>query len=202
MAGLTVDLLQQGLEKIAAGLAGDADMLNAADGQLGDGDIGITLARGSQAMVDEAGALPGDVGMALFKYAKAMTKVSGSSFGTLLAIGLMRAAKDVKGRDAVAWCDLAGLIEAGTSEMMVRGKGAYGDKTVLDGLSAVAAAINGLDDGAAVLAAADRAAQGALDTFRGQACKLGRARMFGDKSVGLDDPGMLALARIIAALKA
>jgi dihydroxyacetone kinase-like protein len=40
-----------------------------------------------------------------------------------------------------------------------------------------------------------------LNTYRDRPSKLGRARMFGDKSIGLDDPGMLALRRVVDALK-
>jgi dihydroxyacetone kinase-like protein len=40
-----------------------------------------------------------------------------------------------------------------------------------------------------------------LDRFRHQPARQGRARIFGEKSVGKDDPGMVALQRIIEALK-
>lgn len=46
----------------------------------------------------------------------------------------------------------------------------------------------------AMSSAAAQAMQPALDTFRPRACTMGRACMFADKSIGLDDPGMLALA--------
>jgi hypothetical protein len=43
-----------------------------------------------------------------------------------------------------------------------------------------------------------RAAAGAaLADFRDRPCRIGRARMFGDKSSGLDDPGMLAFVRLL-----
>ena len=43
------------------------------------------------------------------------------------------------------------------------------------------------------------AAAVALEQFRGREAKLGRARMYGAKSVGLDDPGMLAVYLVLAA---
>ena len=46
----------------------------------------------------------------------------------------------------------------------------------------------------------DRATDQALDRFRDQPNKLGRARMFGEKSIGLDDPGMLAFRRLLDGL--
>ncbi len=64
-----------------------ADELNALDGQLGDGDLGVTMTRGGRALQDILPTLPEDVGMALMACAQAITKVSGSSYGTLLATG-------------------------------------------------------------------------------------------------------------------
>ena len=40
----------------------------------------------------------------------------------------------------------------------------------------------------------------ALDTFRDRKATIGRARIFAEKSVGLDDPGMLAMNRIVKAI--
>jgi uncharacterized protein (TIGR03086 family) len=44
------------------------------------------------------------------------------------------------------------------------------------------------------------AADGALERFRDQPNRIGRARMFADASIGLDDPGMLAFARLTTVL--
>ena len=84
--------------------------------------------------------------------------------------------------------------------MIARGRGELGAKSVLDSLDAIARATEGLADPAAILAAADRAADAALDEFRDKPNRLGRARMFGDKSVGIDDPGMLAVRRLLDGL--
>jgi hypothetical protein len=46
------------------------------------------------------------------------------------------------------------------------------------------------------------AAREALEVFNGKPNKIGRARMFGDKSIGLYDPVQLALVRIIEGLNA
>ena len=52
-----------------------------------------------------------------------------------------------------------------------------------------------------MLELADRAAADALDQFRHLPAKQGRARIFAEKSVGLDDPGQLAIKRITEALR-
>jgi dihydroxyacetone kinase-like protein len=72
---------------------------------------------------------------------------------------------------------------------------------VLDALEAVRAATAGIDDPAALIAAADQAVATCLDHLRDQPARQGRARIFGEKSVGKDDPGMVAFQRIIEGLK-
>jgi hypothetical protein len=84
--------------------------------------------------------------------------------------------------------------------MMERGKGALGDKSVLDIVDAVAKATEGMDDPAALRAAAEASADATLDDFRSRPARLGRARMFGDKTIGMDDPGMRAFQRLVAGL--
>ena len=78
--------------------------------------------------------------MALLRCAQAFTGVSASTYGTLVATGLMAAAKSTKGRTAVPWTEIPGLLGAALAAMTARGKGQLGDKTVLDALEAARAA--------------------------------------------------------------
>ena len=201
MPGLTTATLRHNLPRLAAAMETAKDELNTADGKLGDGDIGITMTGGMRSIGEITGDLPDDVGMALLKCAQAFTKISGSSFGTLLATGLMSAAKACKGRTEIPWVEMSGLVAGAVEAMKARGKSDLGAKTVLDPLNAIALATDGLDDPEAILAAAGRAVSDTMDEYRGKVSTLGRARMFGDKSIGLDDPGMLVLARLVEGLK-
>ena len=201
MSALTTEALKSGLRRVAAELEASADDLNAADAKLGDGDLGVTMQRGARGLMEEVDALPADVGMALMKCAQAFTRISGSSYGTLLATGLMSAAKACKGREAVPWSETSALVGGAIEAMIARGKGALGEKTVLDALEEVRKATDGVEDSAALLEAAERGVTKALNDFRDQPAKQGRARMFGDKSIGLDDPGMLALECLIDGLR-
>lgn len=201
MGELTSATLKAALPGLAAHLESQAAFLNEADAKLGDGDLGVTLQRGGRGLIEIAEDLPADVGMAFMRCAQAFTKISGSSYGTLLATGLMAAAKACKGQEAVAWSRVPGLLGDAQAAMMVRGKGALGEKTVLDTLDAARHAMEGLDDPGAQLAAALKATDETLDRLRDQPARQGRARMFGEKSVGLDDPGMLAFRCLIEGLK-
>jgi dihydroxyacetone kinase-like protein len=186
------------LSRVAASMQEAAAELNAADGALGDGDLGITVSRG---FAEAAAAdLPDDLGLAFMECAKAMQRVSSSSYGTLLATAAMSAAKVLKGRTELDPTELAGLIEGALTAMMARGKGSLGDKTVLDVFDAMARAMRGAPANE-LYERCSTAAYATLEEFKGKPNKLGRARMFGEGSIGLYDPGQLALVRIVEALR-
>ncbi|MDX7953489.1 dihydroxyacetone kinase subunit L [Lichenihabitans sp. Uapishka_5] len=197
MTNITSDTLRIGLERIAMAAEGFAPELNAADGALGDGDLGITVSKGF--MEAKNSALPADVGLAFMECAKAFQRVSSSSYGTLVATAFMSAAKACKGREAVPADEVPALLKGALDAMMARGKGQLGDKTVLDSLAAVEAALCDAPEGEMHATAVDTAKR-TLEEFRQKPNKLGRARSYGERSVGLADPGQLALLRIVEGL--
>jgi dihydroxyacetone kinase-like protein len=199
--GLTTPVLREGFGRIIEKLESCADELNALDAALGDGDLGVTMLRGARGVRAELPNLPDDVGLALLKCAQAFTKISGSTYGTLLATGLMSAAKATKGRQEIPWSELSSLLAGALQAMCQRAKSQLGDKTVLDAVEAARAATDGIDHPAALVDAADRAVVDALARFRDQPSRQGRARIFADKSLGKDDPGMVAFERMLEALQ-
>lgn len=192
--------LLQAIARLTAAMERDFDMLNQADGALGDGDLGVTMTRGMRLVSEKAPDLPDDLGMALLQCAQAFTKTSGSSYGTLMATGLMAVAKAVRGETTLPASRVSELVAAARDQMQARGKAELGGKTVLDSLDAVAQATSGKAETGEIAEAAVQAVTDALDDFRDKKATIGRARIFGEKSVGMDDPGMLAMDRIVKAV--
>ncbi|MFZ8896530.1 MAG: dihydroxyacetone kinase subunit L [bacterium] len=195
---MKVSWLQDQLPRLAAHLESSAEELNGLDAQLGDGDLGVTMVRGSRQLLEIREELPDDWGMALLKCAQAFTKTSGSSYGTILATGLMAMAKQKKGQaemDATEW---AGLLKLALEAMQQRGKAELGQKTVLDPLSAAQKKLESAPE--ASLTDLIEVVQQTIDDFRDKPCQIGRARIFQDKSIGLDDPGMVAFKRLLEGL--
>ncbi|MEY3046117.1 MAG: PTS-dependent dihydroxyacetone kinase [Pseudomonadota bacterium] len=195
---MKVSWLQDQLPRLAAHLESSAEELNGLDAQLGDGDLGVTMVRGSRQLLEIREELPDDWGMALLKCAQAFTKTSGSSYGTILATGLMAMAKQKKGQaemDATEW---AGLLKLALEAMQQRGKAELGQKTVLDPLSAAQKKLESAPE--ASLPDLIEVVQQTIDDFRDKPCQIGRARIFQDKSIGLDDPGMVAFKRLLEGL--
>ena len=196
----TTESLKTTVDAIHANIYEMGEELNELDGRVGDGDLGVTLINGFNNIQTVKDDLPNDVGMALFECAKAITKVSGSSFGTLMATALMAAGKITKGQEQFAWTEVSNLLKAGQDAMIARGGASLGDKTVLDSLDAIVNTTKDIDDPKTMLDAALEACDTTLANFKDKQCKIGRARIFGEKTVGMDDPGMVAIARMLESL--
>lgn len=197
---LTVQSLRAGIGKVRAVLETEYVALSELDGKLGDGDLGLTLVKAFRQLEESGPTLEADLGRAFGRCAMEVTKVASSSFGTLLATSLLAAAKATKGRTELPWSELSVLLDEALAAMMARGKASLGEKTVLDAVAACANAVKGLADPVEQRAKAVVAVDAALREFRGRPCLVGRARIFGDKTIGMDDPGMVAFRTILGAL--
>ncbi|QHJ00445.1 DAK2 domain-containing protein [Xylophilus rhododendri] len=199
---LDLPAVHAGLQRCAQAMEAAAPELNALDARLGDGDLGTTLSRCAQHLAPVLAA-PSATLASLFKAcAQACAKASGSSFGTLLAVAFLEAAKATAGTPALDREALVALLDRIGQALSQRGGAKPGDKTMLDSIDAIARALQSAADTspAALAATARQATDAALHTLRDQPNRIGRARMFAERSVGLDDPGMVAVQRLVQAL--
>lgn len=197
---LTVASLRHAITRILAALEREHENLTSLDGQIGDGDLGITLLKAFRELDRIKADLPDDLGQAFMQSAAAASRVSSSSFGTLLATSLMAVARQTKGMDAVGWAQVPGFLQKAVEAMQARGKANLGDKTVMDAVAGAAEAAAGLDEPDALRAATRQGTAAALDDFREKPSKTGRARIFAERTVGMDDPGMVAFKVMVEAL--
>ena len=199
---ISTESIQSGIKRLAQAMEQSADELNTADGLLGDGDLGVTMIRGFRQILEDLETLPEDIGMAFFQCGKAFSKSSGSSYGTLLATGMMAIAKVKKGQTGIELEEVSRLFDIALEAMQKRGKASLGDKTVLDVIAAARDAAKNQSDGQTMLDSINQAINDTMDQFRNRQSQIGRARIFGKKSIGLDDPGMLAFKRMFESLQA
>ncbi len=179
--GLDRSVLLGAIERLHAEMQTQFDLLNTADGKLGDGDLGITMTRGMEAIAEVADDLSEDLGLALLKCSQAFTKSSGSSYGTLMALAMMAIAKQIKGQTMIAPSDLNGLVIVARDQIQTRGKAELGGKTVLDSLEAIVQRTSGKTDLKDIRAAATEAVDEALAAFRGKPATMGRAHVWREK---------------------
>ena len=198
---ITTESIQTAIIRLNKVMEQYADELNTADGLLGDGDLGVTMIRGFRNLLEELESLPKDIGMAIFQCAKAFTKSSGSSYGTLMATGLMAVAKVKKGQTEIEMDEVSGLFNISLEAMQMRGKASLGDKTVLDVIAAARDSAKNQTDWNTMFNSINKAIIDTIELYRGRQSQIGRARIFGEKSIGLDDPGMLAFKRMFESLQ-
>ena len=169
------------------------DEFNAADGKIGDGDLGITILNGFEEINNNINKFSDDMGANFMICSQAFVKKSGSSFGTLIAFSFMSISKSLKGKKECNHEDIISIFETALKTIQERGKTKLGDKTIVDSLDLI---IKKLKDNKNYPEVFKSATKQALEDFKGKKILIGRARMFEDKTKDLDDPGMLALNKL------
>lgn len=183
-------------------LAGSEDELRDLDAAVGDGDLGITVSRGTaaarHAMVSlPDAATPAEVLRAL---ASAISSASPSSFGALVASGLLAASRSVAGSPSISKDDVVTIAQQAAAAVEKRGKSALGDKTVLDALIPSVRALEGSTSDNSLAAMIDAARQG-IDEATPGVSRRGRAAWLGERAQGHPDPGAVAYLRFLEALR-
>ena len=169
------------------------DEFNAADGKIGDGDLGITILNGFEEINNNINKFSDDMGVNFMICSQAFVKKSGSSFGTLIAFSFMNISKNLKGKTECNHEDIINIFETALKTIQERGKTKLGDKTIADSLDLI---IKKLKDNTNYSEVFKSATKQALEDFKGKKILIGRARMFEDKTKNLDDPGMFALNKL------
>ena len=169
------------------------DDFNAADGKIGDGDLGVTVLHGLEEVNNSISKFSDDMGTNFMLCSQAFVKKSGSSFGTLIAFSFMNISKNLKGKTECSHEDIINMFEISLKTILERGKTNLGDKTIADSLYLI---IKYLKDSQNYSEVFKLATKKALENFKGKKIKIGRARMFEDKTKDLDDPGMFALCKL------
>ena len=185
--------LESIFEKLLSQAKKSYDEFNAADGKIGDGDLGITIQSGLEEINNNINQFNDDMSANFMICSQAFVKKSGSSFGTLIAFSFMNISKNLKGKRECNHDDIVGIFETALKTILERGKTKLGDKTIADSLDLI---IKKLKDNTNYSEVFKSATKQALEDFKGKKILIGRARMFEDKTKDLDDPGMLALNKL------
>ena len=182
------------------------DYLTQLDAAIGDGDHGVNMDRGFEA-VGKALAGQGELppGKLLTLAGKTLVSTVGGASGPLWGTAFRRAGRSLGDREELDGQDLVAALRAALEGVVELGAAQPGDKTMVDALApAIDALAAALDAGepleAALAAATETAESGAKATVPLQARK-GRASYLGERSVGHQDPGATSAALIMAALQ-
>ena len=192
-------LLRKLIEDVCQAVIAKADHLTDLDQAIGDGDHGLNMKRGCEAVladIDTITSKPLPDALKAIGTHLVMTVggASGPLYGTLfLSLG----------KEIAAEPDQAAVAKAAQAALMAvkaRGKSEVGQKTLLDVLAPVSERLAGgsLSD---LSELADVAKRASAATIPVQATR-GRASFLGERSIGHMDPGACSLALMIEALTA
>lgn len=193
--------LQGRIARSLAILVESADELRDLDQALGDGDLGITITAGSNAVIAELEKLPESATPTEIARtcAKAFANANPSTMAALVAGALLAGSRVWDGKDEIGLPEAADFASAAASSIAQRGKTEVGDKTILDGIAAAADALQAAGDADQATGDVVTAAAGAVEDTKGLQSRRGRASWLQERSIGLADPGATAFLRFVEA---
>jgi triose/dihydroxyacetone kinase / FAD-AMP lyase (cyclizing) len=202
----TGDPLRRALEAVADRLLDAEQELTDLDREVGDGDMGTSLARGARQLLEDVARYPGQDGpAAVLRAASASVRRSvGGTSGPLYAAMLMRAATALTDDGPAGATQWAAAFTAAVDGVQEIGGAEPGDRTMVDALRPAADALaRGIADGSdprQALRDAVTAAQEGARATAGVEARLGRSSYLGARAVGHPDPGAAAVALWLAAV--
>jgi dihydroxyacetone kinase-like protein len=179
---------------LAVAVIEHADELTSLDQAIGDGDHGLNMKRGFEAVLATLPALA-DKSMPEMLKAIGMTlvmKVGGAS-GPLVGTFFMELGKALPEEPARA--DLVAATDKAIAAVKARGRSEAGQKTLLDVLVPVQAIFAAGGDATAIAAEAAEAAERTTPML----ATRGRASFLGERSIGHMDPGSRSASLLIGA---
>ena len=184
------------VKAVATAINSHAEELTALDQAIGDGDHGINMKRGFDAVLADVANLSAKSWPDFLKGVGTMLvmKVGGAS-GPLYGTLFMALGKDMPAEPTRD--DVVRAFRAAINAVRARGKSERGQKTMLDVLIPVAEL---LESGVHEIAAVMRAAHAAADATIPVQAVRGRASFLGERSVGHMDPGARSSALMIEAI--
>ncbi|MFP8919593.1 dihydroxyacetone kinase subunit DhaL [Megasphaera sp.] len=182
------------IEGMAKKIEAEKEYLTELDNEIGDGDHGINLARGFEAVEKKLPSLAGgDIGALLKGVGMQLVSTVGGASGPLYGTAFMKAGMACKGLTEIDGPAFVKAMEAAVDGIKMRGKATEGEKTMLDALCPALKVMQ--DDVAAgkslkeALQDAAQAAEKGVEYTKTIIATKGRASYLGERSLGHQDPG-------------
>lgn len=206
ITAMNASTVSKWMQLSAESVAAQGDYLTQLDSAIGDGDHGVNMNRGFDAVM-KALAGQGDSvppGQLLVLAGKTLVSTVGGASGPLWGTFLRRAGRDLGKGEGFNGEQLAAALDAGVAGVQELGAAKLGDKTMVDALVPACEALHeslrsGTELDRALAAVAEAAEEGAKSTVPMQA-KKGRASYLGERSIGHQDPGATSTVLILTAL--
>lgn len=195
--------LSQMLVFVAGEIARREAELNALDAAVGDGDHGITMRNGFDAIRDRLGQLDPATSIdgILRESGSAFLGATGGAIGVVMGKMLMAGGKALQSVHEIRAPEFRLLLTSMETSVATTGKVKLGDRTILDAIHAAAAACDsGAQDLGAMVELSASAAQEAARSTADMLCRVGRASRLGNRVLGHPDPGATSFGIMLGAM--
>ncbi len=199
--------LRRMLDFVGRRITAQETYLNSLDAAIGDGDHGITMRLGFQAIKDGLSELDPTAGLDVIfrKAGMSFMGATGGAIGVIFGKMLVCMAVPLRGVEQFGTVEFKILLREMELAVMNTGKAKVGDKTILDAVHASYQAMQtrdaqDKDDLAFVVSKAAQAAEKAAQDTAGMMCRIGRASRLGARALGCPDPGSVSFAIILQAM--
>ena len=197
---MTVKELKEITEAIYFKINENKDYLTRLDQESGDGDLGISMVSGFQAVKNYMETTEEvDLGRTLNKCGDIFNEAAPSSLGTILTFFLKGMAKNLKGCSECGLDRIAEALQQGIENIMKKAGSKPGEKTILDSLLPAVQTLRSSKDRNVIEEAAMAAKKGCEKT-REMKAVWGRAAYYGEKSIGIIDGGAAVGALVFEAV--
>ena len=197
----TIEILKAMADRIEA----EKDYLTELDNEIADGDHGVNMAKGFNAVVPKISTMVGkDIGSLLKTTGMTLVSTVGGSAGPLYGTAFMKAGAALRDKMEIDGKDLVVALEAAIGGIQMRGKATVGEKTMLDAIfpayDAIKAAVEAGDDIKTALTKGVDAARDGVEYTKTIKATKGRASYIGDRSIGHQDPGATSSLYLMEAM--
>lgn len=191
---LTGTQVIQILNKIGDALDENKQYLSELDAAIGDGDHGINMSKGFNAVKEKIKDDNGEnIGNTLKKTGMALVSNVGGASGPLYGTAFMKAGAEVNGKSSIDISDFMKIMEAALAGIKMRGKAVKGEKTMIDAIEpAINAGRSAMDQGLSALDTLEKMQESALkgvEYTKTIIATKGRASYLGERSIGHQDAG-------------
>ena len=189
---IAISEIKKGISSIAKEMAENRDYLVELDQRNGDGDLGISMSEGFNALVEVLNKTEEtDLGKVFRDLSKTFNESAPSSLGTILSFGLMGIAKELKGKTEVSRQEFSVALEKGLDNILDKTGSKVGEKTIIDSLSPGIESLlsSGSEEDKTAFQNAYEASKVGAEKTKEMMAVHGRAAYYGEKSLGLVDGG-------------
>lgn len=180
---------------IADAIEREKDYLSELDRAVGDGDHGVSMSVGWQAIRERIGEIDnrGECSEVFKAAGMSFLNAVGASVGPLYATAFIRAAAAVQGKTELDVTDIMNLLAAAVNGIKERGKAEVGDKTMIDtwvpAIEAMKEAESKGQEPLFCLEAAVAGGKKGMEATTQMLSQKGRSSRLGSRSIGHQDPG-------------